>query len=130
MDRPNGQELTADELRAVAHFVEETALDVLADAAAIDFPLAQGDLKVFPRPSPADRAAAFGFTVLRESTEQAAAALHALAAVREAGLEVPEALLPPLEGYIDAFNRARPAKPEVAPPEGRPGGGEQEKSAG
>jgi len=117
MERQNGLEMEADELRAVADFIEDTALDVIAAADDADFPLAQGDLKVFPRPSPSDRAAQQGLLVLRESAEQAAAALHALAKVRAARGEV-AALLPPFQGYIDAYRAAARAE-GAAPPQDR-----------
>lgn len=107
MAQQNGQNVTANELRNVALFLEDTVLDTFADFAEIQFPFARGNLRDFPRPSPQDQAAAQGFAVLRESTEQAVAALYALAAVLDTGRQLPSALLVPVQPYIDAF-RARP----------------------
>ena len=104
MIQQNEQELKGEDLREVARRVQDTALDALADYSdTISAPLVVGDLRSFPRPSAEDRAAERGLEALRESTEQAVAALYALAAARDQGREVPEALLAPLRGYIDAY---------------------------
>jgi hypothetical protein len=103
MNQQNERELSPAYLRQVAHFVEATALDALADYSDISFPLVVGDVKDFPRASAENRAAERGLEALRESTERVAASLYALAAARDHGREVPEALLAPLRGYIDAY---------------------------
>jgi hypothetical protein len=115
MDQQIDQRIDARELREAAQFVEETTLDALADYSDIAFPLAEGDLKTFPRPSPQDQAARQGFAVLRASAEQAVAALYALAAAREAAEaagreeELPAALLAPVWGHVAAYRAAREA---------------------
>ena len=106
MEPSNGPNITATELWQVAPFVEDTTFDTLADYGDITFPRRQGDLKVFPRPSSEDQAAQQGFVVLRESAEQGVAALYALAAALEDGRDIPDVLLVPLRGYIDAFRAA------------------------
>jgi hypothetical protein len=103
MEQQNGQEITAQELRNAAQFVEDSILDTVADYSAIDFPLARGDLKDFPRPSPQDQAAQEGFMILRESAEQAIATLYALAAALDNNLAVPPALRMSVQPYISAF---------------------------
>lgn len=106
------QRISADELRRAAQFVEAEGLAALDDFGDIPFPLARGDLREFPRPAPQDQAAAQGFAVLRQTTEEAVAMLYALAAALDAGREVPAPLLAPVQGYIDAFRAAgeRPAE--------------------
>src|SRR5215218_7313415 len=100
------QRITANELRRVARYVEETALPAVASYYAIPIPIATGGVKEFPRPSKEDEAAEQGFNVLRMSTEQAVVALYALALALDNALDVPPALLRPVQPYIDAFRAA------------------------
>jgi hypothetical protein len=106
MAQQNGQEITAQELRNTAQFVEDSILDTVADYSTIRFPLTQGDLKDFPRLAPQDQAARQGFMILRESAEQAIAILYALAAALDNNLPVSPALLVSVQPYITAFNDA------------------------
>jgi hypothetical protein len=103
------QRITAQELRRVAEYVEDTVLETLASYSDISFPLAHGDLKTFPRPSAESRAAQRGIDVLRQDTEEAVTALYAIAAAMDNDLDVPQVLLVPLLPYIEAFR----AEPEV-----------------
>jgi hypothetical protein len=106
MAQQNGRDISAQELRNAAQFVEDSILDTIADYAAIRFPLTQGDLKDFPRPAPQDQAARQGFMILRESAEQAIATLYALAAALDNNLPVPPALRVSVQPYITAFQDA------------------------
>ncbi len=92
-----------NEFRSVARFVEETALPALASYSEIPIPLRSGDLKQFPRPSREDQVAEQGIDALRTSIEQAVVQLYALAFAQEHGLEVPPALVAPVQNYIDAY---------------------------
>jgi hypothetical protein len=85
-----------------------------SDYSTIRFPLTQGDLKDFPRPSPQDQAAQQGFAILRGSTEQAIAVLYALAAALDNNLPVSPALLRSVQPYIAAFQEelSRPTAAE------------------
>jgi len=99
------REISAEELRDVASFVEES-LVALADISDISFPLVSGDLKRFPRQTAEGEAFEQGVEVLREDAEGAVAALRALAEARDnALLPVPPALLASVQPYIDAFHR-------------------------
>ena len=106
MEQQNGREISAQELRNAAQFVEDSLLDTIADYSAIRFPFTQGDLKDFPRPAPQDQAARQGFMILRESAEQAIATLYALAAALDNNLPVPPALRVSVQPYITAFQDA------------------------
>jgi hypothetical protein len=101
--------ITAQELRQVAEFVENTILETLASYSDISFPLVHGDLKTFPRASAESRAAERGVDVLRQDAEEVVTALHAIAAAMDNDLDVPRVLLVPLLPYIEAFR----AEPEV-----------------
>jgi hypothetical protein len=100
------QRITADELRQVAHFVEETAFPALASYYAIPVPLAIGGVKEFPRPSREDAAAEQGVDALRAFTEQSVAALFTLAQALDNELDVPPSLLILVQPHIDAFRIA------------------------
>jgi hypothetical protein len=100
------QRITADELRQVARFVEETALPALASYYMVPVPLAIGGVKEFPRPSREDAAAEQGIDALRASTEQSVTALFALAQALDNELDVPPSLLVLVQPYIDAFRTA------------------------
>jgi hypothetical protein len=115
MEQQNGRRM-AQELRNTAQFVEDSILDTMAEYSTLRFPLTQGALKDFPRPSPQDQAARQGFIFLRESAEQAIAALYALAAALDNGLPVPPALLVSVQPYINAFREAV-RKPQEEPHE-------------
>jgi hypothetical protein len=106
MEQQNGPEITAEELRNVAQFVEDTVLDTVADYSTIRFPPTEGDLKDFPRASPQDQLARQGFTNLRESAEQAISMLYALAAALDNDLPVPPALLVSVQPYVVTFRDA------------------------
>jgi len=93
----------ARELRGAARFFEDIALSAVVSYSDIEFPLRTGDLKEFPRPSTEGEAAKQGLEVLRQSIEEAVAALNALAAALEDGREVPQALLLFVQPYLDAF---------------------------
>jgi hypothetical protein len=100
------QEISAEELRDVASFVEES-LVALADISDISFPLVSGDIRRFPRQTAEGEAFEQGVEFLREDAEGAVAALRALAEARDnALLPVPPALLASVQPYIDAFNSA------------------------
>ncbi len=101
-EAPTPEEL-ARELRGAARFLEDIALTAVVSYSDIEFPLRPGDLKEFPRPSAEDEAAIQGLEVLRQSIEEAVAALDALAAASEDGREVPPALLVFVQPYLDAF---------------------------
>jgi hypothetical protein len=101
------QEITAEELRNTARFVEEEILPVLDELSDVAFPLVAGGAKDFPRPAPEDRAAQQGVEVLREEAEDAVAALHALAVALENELPVSPASRTSVQPYIDAFHRAQ-----------------------
>jgi hypothetical protein len=105
------QEITPEELRNTAHFVEEEILDTLADLSDVTFPLVVGGAKDFPRPAPEGRAVDQGVDVLREEAEDAVAALHALATALENELPVPPALRASVDPFIDAFRRAEGQPP-------------------
>ncbi len=100
------QRITADELRQVAKFVEETAFPALASYYMIPVPLAIGGVKEFPRPSRENALAEQGVDALRASTEQSVAALSALAVALDNELDVPPSLLVLVQPYIDAFRDA------------------------
>ncbi|MDQ6659956.1 MAG: hypothetical protein M3Z24_03195 [Chloroflexota bacterium] len=98
-----------NEFRNVVRYVEETALPALASYSEIPILLRSGDLKEFPRPSREDQAAEQGIDVLRTSIEQAIAQLYALAFAQEHGLEVPPALVAPVQNYIDTYRAEQSA---------------------
>ena len=98
------QRISAEELRSVARFVEES-LVTLADISDISVPLVSGGLREFPRQAPEGEAVEQGVEVLRENAEEAVASLRALAAARDNGIPVPPALLAPVQWYIEAFRR-------------------------
>jgi hypothetical protein len=96
--------VSRDDLVETAVFLQR-ALNQLEESVSLtSFPLERGGLRFFPRPAPEARAAQYGFVVLRESLEQAIAALYAVIALaeREKG-EVHVALLVPIEPYIAAY---------------------------
>jgi hypothetical protein len=97
------QRTTAQELRQVAEYVENTSLDALASYSDISFPLVHGDPKTSPQPSAESRAAERGFDVLREDTEAVVTALYALAAALDSDLDVPQTLWVPVLPYLNAF---------------------------
>jgi hypothetical protein len=104
MDQEDQEErITAQELRQVAEYVEDTILETLANYSDISFPLVHGDLKTSPRASAESRAAQKGFDILRQNTEEAVTTLHALAAAMDNDLDVPQVLLLPFRPYIEAF---------------------------
>lgn len=106
MEQQNGREITAQELRNTAQFVEDSILDTVADYSSIRFPFTQGDLKDFPRLAPQDQAARQGFIILREAAEQAITILYALAAALDNNLPVPPVLRVSVQPYIIAFQDA------------------------
>ena len=64
------EDLRAEDLREAARFVEETALEPLADLADEEFPLVVGNIgsgRFFPRESPEQRAALRGLAVLQDA---------------------------------------------------------------
>jgi hypothetical protein len=126
MDQEQKLPPSPEELRRVARFVEETALEALDDYAAVPVPLAVGGPKEFPRPSPDDQAAEQGSNALRESAERAVIQLDALAFALQHGLEVPPVLFVPVQGYIDAFTAERGSVPgqEAQEPEAEPNSSE------
>jgi hypothetical protein len=103
------QEVPLEELRSLASEME-SALLRLEDYSEISFPLATGDLRRFPRPTPEDRAAEQGFDVLREEGEKTVAVLYAFAAAADRDRTVPRELLALVQPAIDAFR----ALPEMA----------------
>jgi hypothetical protein len=105
------QEITPQQLRQTARFVEEEILAELDELSDVSFPLVAGGAKDFPRPAPEDRAAEQGVEVLREEAQDAAAALYALAVALENDLSVSDALFASVQPYIDAYQA-----PEVQSP--------------
>ena len=105
------REISAEELRDVASFVEES-LVALADISDISFPLVSGDLRRFPRQTAEGEAFEQGVEFLREDAEGAAAALRALAEARDNEIPVHPALLASVQPYIDAFHR-EPAQEQL-----------------
>ena len=103
-------EISAEELRDVARFVEE-GLVALADISDLSFPLVSGDLRAFPRQTAEGEAFEQGVEFLREDAEGAVAALRALAEARDNELPVHPALLASVQPYIDAFHRAQEPPP-------------------
>ena len=99
------QEISAEALRDVASFVEES-LVALADISDISFPLVSGNLRRSPRQTAEGEAFEQGVEFLREDAEGGVAALRALAEVRDKALPVPPALLASVQPYIDAFHGA------------------------
>ena len=106
------REISAEDLRDVASFVEES-LVALADISDISFPLVSGDLRRSPRQTAEGEAFEQGVEFLREDAEGAAAALRALAEARDNEIPVHPALLASVQPYIDAFQSA----PEQPPSE-------------
>jgi hypothetical protein len=111
------REIGAEELREVAHFVEES-LVALADISDISFPLVSGDLRRFPRQTAEGEAFEQGVEFLREDAEEALASLRALAVAQaaveqdpERALPVPPALFASVRPYIEEFRRAEGQPP-------------------
>lgn len=104
--REMAEQREAREFRNAARVVAQQALDAIADYSDITFPLVEGNLQVFPRPSPEDQAAQQGFVVLQESVDQIVAVLYALAAAREQGRSVPQVLRVLVQPYLDAASKA------------------------
>lgn len=98
---------TADELRKVAEYLEESAADtaVTPDASP---PLAVGDAQNFPREEPNKRAIGQGSVFAQEETRRAGARLLELAAISDAGGEVTPAMVAPLQPYVDAYRTSQP----------------------
>jgi hypothetical protein len=104
--------LRAEDLRDAARFVEETALEPLADLADEEFPLVFGNVgsgRFFPRESPQQRAAVRGIAVLQDATAEAVAALYALAEARARDIVLPRAALLLVEPYLLAYLDTRQA---------------------
>ena len=107
------EDLRSEDLREAARFVEETALEPLADLADEEFPLVVGNIgsgRFFPRESPEQRAALRGLAVLQDATAEAVSALYALAEARARNIVLPRAALLPVEPYLLAFLDARRAE--------------------
>ena len=105
---PEQQAVTTnpDELRRAAKFFEEEVLRSIHNLSDIAFPLEQGDLRRFPRPSPRNQAAELGKEVLREWAERAAAAMYLLAAAMDNDRKPSPAVFALIQPYLVAF-RAR-----------------------
>ena len=102
--------LRPEDLRAAARFVEETviaALDRFDDLANAGFRLPIGNGRDTPRLAPERRAAARGVDVLRNASNDAVAALHALALASEQGVDLPAAVFLPVEPYLVAYLEER-----------------------
>ncbi len=108
------ENLDPNELRNVARFVEETALAALASYSTVPMPRYSGNLTDFPRASREDQAAEEGIVALREAVKQAVASLYTVAFAIEHKLQVPPALLIPLQPYIDAYLNQRKVKQNQA----------------
>ena len=109
----NLEDLSAEDLREAARFVEETAVEPLADLADEEYPQVVGNIgsgRFFPRESPEQRAAVRGLAVLQDATADAIAALYAVAEARARDVVVPRAALLPVEPYLLAFLDARRAE--------------------
>jgi hypothetical protein len=94
------------ELDNTIRYLEETVRPALLDYVELPFPLAVGDLREFPRPSPTSQEAERGLIVLQESVDNAVAALFLLRAAGENNRDVPEGLLAFVQPLIDAARRA------------------------
>ncbi|MBA3618042.1 MAG: hypothetical protein H0W56_00295 [Acidothermales bacterium] len=96
-------DLSPASLREVAQHVHDVvipALDSVSDAA---FPLEKVDLRRFPRESEEAQAAKEGLLSLRESLEQTAAQLFALAVVQEVARDRDITLPPALFAVVEPF---------------------------
>jgi hypothetical protein len=103
-------EITAEELRNTARYLEEEVIPALASYAEIPTPFRFGNLKDFPRPSREDEAAKQGFDVLGEFLDRVVAMLYALALAldnRDNQPEVPRVLLATVELYVRAYRAER-----------------------
>jgi hypothetical protein len=92
------------ELRTLAAAFEVEAMATMARLDELQLPLSTGNnLQEFPRPAPQLRAVEEGLEILRESAQRASAALAALAAAREQGLEISPELRAAGEPFISVF---------------------------
>lgn len=98
---------TADELRSVARYLEETAAEVTFVAEEAPPPREIKGAQFFPRSEPESRGLAQETGVVQEETTRVIATLLEFAAAIDAGADVPPVLLLPVQPYIDAYRAAQ-----------------------
>jgi hypothetical protein len=94
---------TADELRSAAVYVEEG----IAAYPVEEPPLVIGDAQSFPRERPDARPIGQAIAAAQDSAAQASAKLLLLAALTDAGEEVPSPMLSEVRPYLDAYRQAK-----------------------
>jgi hypothetical protein len=101
--------ITAMELRETAEFLE-SELQTFDDFSDVSPTLTEGDLKLFPRPSPENRAAEQGFSFLRKHIQGVIASLYALASAVERDAQLPPVAFLILDPYVNAYHAHKGSK--------------------
>ena len=100
----NGQ-ISPEGLREAAQFVQDEVIGAIDAVSDVSFPLAEGDLRRFPRESEDAQSASEGFLSLRQSFEQLVAELHAGAVAieiaRRQDIELPPQLFDRFRPFVD-----------------------------